>query len=252
MMDCSKYMLYTFVMTALYLQITAAARAEKRKEAGLAAQPLKVGDEASLHDLKMSQYMEPRQGSTFIFEIKERDRQCFHEDFHVSHSFILEYKVLAGGSLDIDVFVIGPGGEDIYTGRRKKQDAIVFPTTPARNFSFCFSNRFSTMSKKKVYFSLQAKSQATLSAKLGIRKPTVLTALEATQEEIYEYLLEVIESQKEYRLSEAVDSNYARNLNEKVGWLATMCTIAMVLTGIGQTVVLKYFFTQYGSSPRKI
>ena len=206
----------------------------------------------SQFDTKMSLYMEPVQGSTFIFEVAERDVQCFHEDFYEEHNFILEYRVLGGGMLDIDVSIIGPEGEDIYSVKRTSNDAIIFSTFPARNFSFCFGNTFSTISKKKVYFSLQAESQATLSTKLGIRKPTVLTALEASQEEIYSYLRDVIESQKEYRLSEAVDSNYAINLSDKVGWLTFWCTAAMVITGIGQTFVLKYFFTQYGKTPQKI
>ena len=208
---------------------------------------------ASVHDRKMALYMDPGQGSTFIFEIGERDRQCFHEDFNSSHTFILEYKVLGGGMLDIDANVIGPGGEDIYTGKRKFSDAIQFETTPARNFTFCFDNTFSKVSKKKIYFSLQEESHMSLSSRLGIRKPTVLTALEASQEEIYEYLTDILVSQKEYRLIEAVDSNYAMALHSHVTWFAGVCTIAMVIAGIGQTLILKFFFTQtLGKTEQKI
>ena len=257
-MEFLKYLIWIFVVSTCHQNVFGAEkpRALRQKkmtksDTVIPPQPKRNGAD-SVHDQKMSAYMTPTQGSTFIFEINVREQQCFHEDFDGSHNFILEYKVLRGGKRDIDVFVIGPGGEDIYSARRKNEDAIIFPTTRARNFSFCFSNAFSTISKKKVFFSLQAEDHATLSARLGVRKPTVLTAVEALQEDIYEYLLEVIESQKEYRLREAVDSNFAQDLSGKVGWLAGCCTIAMVVTGIGQTVILKYFFTQYGSNPQKI
>ena len=87
-------------------------------------QPAKADDDAvkvSAFETKMSLYMEPIQGSTFSFEVGERDVQCFHEDFYEEHDFILEYQCLSGGMIDIDVPVIGPEGEDIYTVKKKKK-----------------------------------------------------------------------------------------------------------------------------------
>lgn len=66
----------------------------------------------------------------------------------------LTFEVIEGGFLDIDVKVSGPEGEEIITRERESNGKITFAASKTGAYTYCFSNKMSTMTPKGVMFSV--------------------------------------------------------------------------------------------------
>lgn len=64
-------------------------------------------------------------------------------------------KVITGGRLDVNVAVAAPGGELIYMEYLARQDTYDLPVDTSGIYKFCFSNKFSWITEKLVYFGLK-------------------------------------------------------------------------------------------------
>lgn len=60
----------------------------------------------------------------------------------------LTFEVIEGGFLDIDVRVTGPEGEEIITRERESNGKITFAAARTGAYTYCFSNKMSTMTPK--------------------------------------------------------------------------------------------------------
>ena len=67
----------------------------------------------------------------------------------------LYLQVILGGNNDIDVEVIGPNKDVIYIGVKKIRDNIMWTTQNEGEYQFCFSNEFSVLSHKVIYFDFE-------------------------------------------------------------------------------------------------
>ncbi|XP_021958866.2 transmembrane emp24 domain-containing protein 7 isoform X2 [Folsomia candida] len=82
--------------------------------------------------------------------------ECFYEfltpsDLPVTFSYL----VITGGRLDVNVAVAAPGGELIYMEYLARQDTYDLPVDTSGIYKFCFSNKFSWITEKLVYFGLK-------------------------------------------------------------------------------------------------
>ena len=62
--------------------------------------------------------------------------------------------MIRGGNFDVDVRLFSPSGEMLYDGQRKQYDSITFKLKEKGEYSFCFSNEFSSFTHKTIYFDL--------------------------------------------------------------------------------------------------
>merc|ERR1719513_82550 len=66
----------------------------------------------------------------------------------------VEYQVIAGGDLDIDFRMANPDGK-VLMAESKKNDAVhTFDDLQPGDYEVCFSNRFSRISSKTVFFEI--------------------------------------------------------------------------------------------------
>lgn len=176
------------------------------------------------------------------FELPDNERLCFYESYTGSSKHFFEYKVLKGGRTDVDASVESPNGKILYKETKRKNDKIMFESSVG-DFKFCFSNEFSTISHKVVYFRVRTLDEDTLAVRSGNKKPTVNTATEAALENVYEMAKNAAVFQTDYRLKEARGRYMADLLNQRVQWWSIGQAAVVMLTGFGQVFILKMFFT---------
>lgn len=75
---------------------------------------------------------------------------CLNGVFYIG----LTFEVIEGGFLDIDVRVTGPDGEEVISRERESNGKITFAAAKTGAYTYCFSNKMSTMTPKGVMFSM--------------------------------------------------------------------------------------------------
>lgn len=67
----------------------------------------------------------------------------------------MTFEISEGGFLDIDVKIVGPDDRIIYQGDRETSGKYTFAAHTPGVYSYCFSNKMSTMTPKVVMFNME-------------------------------------------------------------------------------------------------
>ena len=114
----------------------------------------------------------------------------------------------------------------------------------AGEYVFCFSNEFSSISHKTVYFDFNHGNEDSL-APAGIGSHhTALTQIETSSVQIHESLNVIIDYQTHHRLREATSRDNAEYLNERVQYWSIGQAVIIVTVSLVQVLVLKNFFAE--------
>ena len=182
-------------------------------------------------------------GSSFMFELPDKENFCVVERFDGPVRYVFEYRVIRGGNNDVDASVKSPNGKVLYNEAKKKRDRFEFETSRGE-YTFCFGNEFSTFAHKVVYFSLRPQDLDSLAGEAGVKRPFVRTSAESSCEGIHETMTHVVEFQRDYRLRESIGRHIAEVLNRIVSWWCLSQGCFVLIAGLGQVFVLKRFFTE--------
>jgi hypothetical protein len=68
--------------------------------------------------------------------------------------------------------------------------------------------------------------------------------MESSAQEIHRNLNRILDYQTHHRLREAQGRKRAEDLNDRVLWWSIQETIAIIVTSVGQVLILKNFFTE--------
>lgn len=60
----------------------------------------------------------------------------------------LSFEIAEGGFLDIDVIILGPDGNVIHKAERESSGIYTFSAPTAGKYTYCFSNKMSSMTPK--------------------------------------------------------------------------------------------------------
>ncbi|XP_012936623.1 transmembrane emp24 domain-containing protein 5 [Aplysia californica] len=85
-------------------------------------------------------------------DIAPGKQECFWHPFPQSVDVEVDYQVIDGGDMDIDMLVAGPDNRIYQSDLRKTENVVRFKTTSAGDYKICFDNTFSRISNKIVYF----------------------------------------------------------------------------------------------------
>lgn len=176
------------------------------------------------------------------FELPDNERMCFFEKIDKGVKCTLEFQVITGGHYDVDLEVVAPNGQMLYKDTKKQYDTFVWTTDQSGVYKFCFSNEFSTFSHKVVYFDFQVGDEPPLTKNME-GHATALTLMESASVSVHNSLNEVTDYQTHLMLREASGRAFAEFLNERVFYWSICETVAVLLIGIGQIIVLRSFFT---------
>ncbi|XP_040570067.1 transmembrane emp24 domain-containing protein 3 [Lepeophtheirus salmonis] len=182
------------------------------------------------------------QGVEFTFELQDSSKQCFFEVIEKDKEVTLEYQVVTGGQYDVDIVITDPRKAIIYQDQRKQYESFTFTALTSGEYSICFSNEFSTFSHKLVYFDLQVGEEAPLPG-VGDHL-TAMTQMETSTQEVHKNLNSIDDFQTHHRLSETQGRKRAEDLNESVMIWSSFVSIAILLIGFLQVVILKSFFSE--------
>ena len=180
------------------------------------------------------------------FTLQEHEVQCFHAILPKDKKFSLEYQVISGGHFDIDCNMMSPNSKTLYKEQRKQYDTFHHKTVEAGEYTFCFSNEFSTFAHKTVYFDLDIGDESTDigadDAEGEGAHATALTQLESSAYAIHEALRLVVDYQHHHRLKERIGREIAEYLCERVQNWSIGQTVLIVVVAFGQVFMLRKLF----------
>nr|ACO15599.1 Transmembrane emp24 domain-containing protein 7 precursor [Caligus clemensi] len=181
-------------------------------------------------------------GAEFTFELQDNAKQCFFEVIEKDKEVTLEYQVVTGGQYDVDIMISDPRRTVLYQNQKKQYESFTFTASMTGEYSFCFSNEFSTFSHKLVYFDLQVGEEGPLP---GVGEHlTAMTQMETSSHEVHKNLNVINDFQTHHRLRETQGRKRAEDLNERVMIWSSFVSIAILAIGFFQVVILKSFFSE--------
>ncbi|KAH0556499.1 transmembrane emp24 domain-containing protein 2-like [Cotesia glomerata] len=80
--------------------------------------------------------------------------ECFFEKIEKDAKMGVTFEVAEGGFLDIDVKIVGPDGNVIHEGEQEGSGKYTFAANVEGRYTYCFSNKKSTMTPKDVMFNI--------------------------------------------------------------------------------------------------
>ncbi|XP_060598204.1 transmembrane emp24 domain-containing protein 7-like isoform X1 [Ruditapes philippinarum] len=179
------------------------------------------------------------------FELPDNEKQCFYEMIDKDVECTLEFQVITGGHYDVDMELTDPYGKSLYKDVKKQYDSYTWTTDSKGVYKFCFSNEFSTFTHKVVYFDLEVGDEDPLAKKEGgDAHATAMTMMETAGHTMYESLSDILDDQTHFKLREAQGRIFAEELNKRVMYWSIGESIAVLIIGIGQVLVLRSFFTE--------
>lgn len=92
------------------------------------------------------------QTSGYIVTVDAHAEECFFQKVEAGTKLGLSFQIAEGGFLDIDVRILGPDSKVIYEEERQTSGKYSFAAHFPGIYTFCFSNKMSTMTPKVVMF----------------------------------------------------------------------------------------------------
>jgi hypothetical protein len=92
--------------------------------------------------------------SAYFITVDAHAEECFFDKVEAGTKMGLTFEIAEGGFLDIDVRIVGPDNRVIYQGDRETSGKYTFAAHTAGTYTYCFSNKMSTMTPKVVMFNM--------------------------------------------------------------------------------------------------
>ncbi|EDQ87883.1 uncharacterized protein MONBRDRAFT_9640 [Monosiga brevicollis MX1] len=188
-------------------------------------------------------------GSSFTVVLDAGEEQCYFEDVDASLKpklLDMDFQVTSGGNRDVDFSVTAPNGQLMERGVRKREGGHESNIPAAGTWKFCFSNRFSTMTQKAIYFSLF----------VDYDNDDSLPSADASMHEMEESAKRVHRHlQTCQRLASHIGTRYHRQIetaefkDQQVMMFSSLEIAVVVAVGALQVVVIRRFFNTESNKP---
>ncbi|KRZ73123.1 Suppressor/enhancer of lin-12 protein 9 [Trichinella papuae] len=173
--------------------------------------------------------------------IDANEEQCFLERATTGTKMNLMFEVVEGGFLDIDVKIVGPDNKEVYRGERESSGKFTFSAHIDGVYTYCFSNRMSTLTPKVVMFSMNLieayKTSGTPETENADRYK-----LEDMVNELKSALLSVKQEQEYMQVRQKIHRAINESTNSRVVMWAVFEAFVLVAMTAGQIFYLKRFF----------
>uniref|UniRef100_A0A8C5LF48 Transmembrane emp24 domain-containing protein 7 pseudogene n=1 Tax=Jaculus jaculus TaxID=51337 RepID=A0A8C5LF48_JACJA len=186
----------------------------------------------------------PSRASEITFKLPDSAKQCFYEDMAQGTKCTLD------GHYDVDCRLEDPDGEVLHKEMKKQHDSFTFTASKNGTYRFCFSNEFSTITHKTVYFDFQVGEDPPLFP--SENRDSALTQVESACVSIHEALKSVIDYQTHVRPREAQGRSRAEDLNTRVAYWSVGEALVLLVVSIGQVFLLQSFFSDKRTTTTRV
>jgi len=174
----------------------------------------------------------------YFIAVDAHAEECFFDKVSNGTKLGLTFEVIEGGFLDIDVKVTGPEGEEIITRERESNGKITFSAAKTGTYTYCFSNKMSTMTPKGVMFSMDVGEPAPVNTG-DEPHPNKLAEM---IKELSTALVGVKHEQEYMEVRDKIHRKINESTNSRVVMWSFFEAIVLVAMTIGQVYYLKRFF----------
>jgi len=177
----------------------------------------------------------------YFISVDAHAEECYFDRVAAGTKLSLMFEVVEGGFLDIDVKIIGPDAKVIYTGERESNGKYTFAAHTDGVYTYCFSNKMSTMTPKMVMFSIdvdEGRSKGSLDNVTEVSH----NKLEEMIGELSTSLMGVKHEQEYMEVRERIHRAINDNTNSRVVLWSFFEAFLLVAMTLGQVYYLKRFF----------
>nr|CAG4644290.1 EOG090X0D99 [Lepidurus arcticus] len=180
----------------------------------------------------------------YFVTVDAHAEECFFDKVTTGTKLGLMFEVAEGGFLDIDVKIISPDGNVIYQGERESNGKYTFAAHMDGVFTYCFSNKMSTMTPKIVMFSMEVGDTPAKDAEISGPEGngTSHNKLEEMIKELSSALRSVKHEQDYMEVRERIHRAVNENTNSRVVLWSFFEAFVLVAMTVGQVYYLKRFF----------
>ncbi|KAH1003284.1 hypothetical protein HUJ05_011212 [Dendroctonus ponderosae] len=179
------------------------------------------------------------QARAYYVTVDAHAEECFFEHVDAGTKLGrlgLSFQIAEGGFLDIDVRIVGPDAKVIYEEERLTSGKYSFAAHTVGTYSFCFSNKMSTMTPKVVMFDVAVGEPP---------KPAegeTANKLEDMIRELTASLTAVKQEQDYMQLRDRIHRAINESTNSRVAIWSGFEAVVLVAMTMGQVFYLKRFF----------
>ncbi|XP_047999311.1 transmembrane emp24 domain-containing protein 2 [Cydia splendana] len=179
--------------------------------------------------------------TSYTITVDAHAEECFFEHVEADTKMGLTFEIAEGGFLDIDVTITGPDGTVIYHGERESSGMYTFSAHVSGRYTYCFSNKMSTMTPKVVMFNLEI-GDAPHKAEGDKDEAVDHNKLEDMIKELATTLKTVKHEQEYMQVRDRIHRSINESTNSRVVlWSVFEASVLLVMT-VGQVYYLKRFF----------
>ncbi|XP_053616985.1 transmembrane emp24 domain-containing protein 2 [Plodia interpunctella] len=176
----------------------------------------------------------------YTITVDAHAEECFFEKVEANTKMGLTFEIAEGGFLDIDVTITAPDGSELYRGERESSGMYTFSAPTSGRYTYCFSNKMSTMTPKVVMFNLEMGDVPNKEEQKGSEVDH--NKLEDMIKELAS-TLKIVKHEQEYmQVRDRIHRSINESTNSKVVlWSIFEAGVLLVMT-LGQVYYLKRFF----------
>ncbi|KAJ0173062.1 hypothetical protein K1T71_011238 [Dendrolimus kikuchii] len=175
---------------------------------------------------------------SYTITVDAHAEECFFENVEADTKMGLTFEIAEGGFLDIDVTITNPEGAVIYKGERESSGLYTFSAPTAGKYTYCFSNKMSTMTPKVVMFNLEVGEAQHKSQDADVDH----NKLEDMIKELATTLKTVKHEQEYMQVRDRIHREINESTNSRVVmWSIFEASVLLIMT-FGQVYYLKRFF----------
>lgn len=174
----------------------------------------------------------------YFITVDAHAEECFFDRAEIGTKLGLTFEISEGGFLDIDFWILGPDQNIIHKGERESSGKYTFAAHANGIYTYCFSNKMSTMTPKVVMFNMEVGE----APKTDEKEEADNNKLESMIKELTTSLTSVKHEQEYMGVRDRIHRNINESTNSRVVIWSFFEAVVLVTMTAGQIFYLKRFF----------
>jgi len=187
----------------------------------------------------------PSSSEAFIIRLPSHSEKCFIETVNKGDKVVGNMRVIAGGSLDIDLKITDPSLAVVLDMGRRSDESFAFYARESGAYTVCLSNSMSVVSGKVVSFNVYAGSRL---AERDAASSEHLTPLSLSVQQLAQGVREVKDANSYMKTRERVHHQTVQSTNSRIVWWRLFQISALIALAGAKTYYLVHLFDKRRSA----